>query len=111
MVRNLNRKIWSVVAAGLWLSVSQGHAGEYEIVDLGATVSYDINTSGEAVVNGYRDRAGSRQWWAFLWKGELAAVDVPDDDGTVETTSALAMNDFGDVAGNHSLDLSSVTIP
>ena len=102
VVRNLNRRVWGIVAAGVGLCVSQGYAGEYEVVDLEGGVSYDINIHGEAVVEGYRDRAGFLQWWAFLWKGALADVDVSDDYGVVARISASAINDFGDVVGNHS---------
>ena len=105
---NLPRMAWGVIAAGLGLCISQGYAGEYEITDLGAEApyAYDINTYGEVVGVGDKDS----QFQALLWKGALADVDVQDEDRTINSTSASAINGFGGVVGNHSLGSSQYVL-
>ena len=106
VVRNLRRMIWGAIAAGFSFFISPAHATEYTITDLGvggvtnessSPHAYDINIHGEVV---------GRTVHALLWKGALVDVGV---QGTLASL-ASAINNQGDVVGNHSSVSSSTLI-
>ena len=106
VVRNLRRMIWGAITAGFSFCISPAYATEYTITDLGvggvtsespSPHAYDINIHGEVV---------GRTAHALLWKGALVDVGV---QGTLASL-ASAINNLGDVVGNHSSVRSSALI-